>query len=88
MEALANIESTEMKTLGPAILVQVSRDVVIRIDQLGVVRRTSLDVLLSLILGSLVVPKLEIRRSRRLLSCLVLRQNGEISRILSRLVPM
>src|SRR5277367_423148 len=79
MEALSLVEATKVKTLRPPVFVQVRGKIVIRIDEVRVLGRPSLDILLCLVGWRLVIPELKVSRGGLLLSIRVFLQDGEIS---------
>jgi hypothetical protein len=60
MESFTLVKPTKVKALTPAILIEVGGEVIVRIDQVGVVLGTSFDIVFGLACSSLVVPVLKI----------------------------
>jgi hypothetical protein len=59
MKPFTLIEPTKVEALSPAILIQIGGEIVIGIDQVGILFRSSLDIFLCVLLGSLV-PELKV----------------------------
>src|SRR5271168_2725148 len=79
MESLSLVEATKVKTLRPSVLVQICGKIVIRIDYVGILCGSSLDIFLGLVGLCLVVPELEVRRRGLFLSIRVFLEDSEIS---------